>query len=76
MHDLGLLSWLLVGVGLMLVGLVVLLAETATIVVPVVAGTVVAAVASPVVGRSSAEERPARSGRFSSYCCSSRSPWS
>jgi putative heme transporter len=49
MHDVGLLSWLLVGVGLVLVGLIVLLAETATIVVPVVAGTVVAAVASPLV---------------------------
>ena len=50
LRDLGLASWLLAGVALLLVGIVWLAAATATIVDPVVAGLIVATVASPVVG--------------------------
>jgi predicted PurR-regulated permease PerM len=49
LHDLGLLAWFLVGVGLVLVGLIFILAEIATIVVPVVTGTIAAATAGPLV---------------------------
>ena len=49
LQDLGVVAWLLLGVGLVLFGLTWLLAETETIVLPVVAGTIVAAVAGPVV---------------------------
>lgn len=49
LHDLGVLAWLLVGVGLVLFGVIWLLGATETIVVPVVTGTIVAAVAGPVV---------------------------
>jgi putative heme transporter len=50
LRDLGLLSWLLVGVALALVGAVWLLALTQTIVVPVIVGAIIASVASPAVG--------------------------
>jgi predicted PurR-regulated permease PerM len=49
LQDLGLVAWFLVGLGLVLFGLTWLLAETSTIVSPVVAGTIVAAVAGPAV---------------------------
>ena len=49
LRDLGVTSWLLVGVTLLLVGLVWLMAITSTIVLPVITAAVVAAVASPVV---------------------------
>jgi predicted PurR-regulated permease PerM len=49
LRDLGVTSWLLVGVTLLLVGLVWLLALTSTIVLPVITAAVVAAVASPLV---------------------------
>ncbi len=49
LRDLGVTSWLLVGVTLLLVGLVWLMALTSTIVLPVITAAVVAAVASPVV---------------------------
>jgi putative heme transporter len=49
LHDLGVLSWLLVGVGLVLFGVTWLLGATETIVLPVVTGTIVAAVAGPLV---------------------------
>jgi predicted PurR-regulated permease PerM len=49
LQDLGLVAWFLVGLGLVLFGLVWLLGETSTIVSPVVAGTIVAAVAGPAV---------------------------
>ena len=42
-------SWLLVGLGLLLVGIIGLLALTAVIVLPLIAAGIVAAVASPVV---------------------------
>jgi predicted PurR-regulated permease PerM len=49
LQDLGLLAWFLVGLGLVLVGAIWILAEIDTIVSPVVAGTIVAAVAGPAV---------------------------
>jgi predicted PurR-regulated permease PerM len=49
LRDLGLMTWLLVGIGLMLVGLVWLLGLTSSIVIPVVLGLVIAAVTSPLV---------------------------
>jgi putative heme transporter len=49
LRDLGLTSWLLVGVTLLLVGLVWILSLTHTIVLPVITATVIAAVASPLV---------------------------
>jgi predicted PurR-regulated permease PerM len=49
LRDLGGMSWLLVGVALMLVGAVWLLSLTSTIVVPVVTASIIAAVLSPAV---------------------------
>lgn len=49
LRDLGLMSWLLVGVVVVTVGLVWLVAETQEISIPVILGTVIAAVASPLV---------------------------
>ena len=49
LRDIGLTSWLLVGVALLLVGLVWLASLTQTIVAPVITAAVVAAVASPLV---------------------------
>ena len=49
LRRLGIQAWLLVGIAVLLVGLVWILALTATIVIPVVAGGVIAAVASPGV---------------------------
>jgi putative heme transporter len=49
LHDLGLLAWFLVGLGLVLFGLIWILAEISTIVSPLVAGTIVAAVGGPAV---------------------------
>ncbi len=55
LRDLGLLSWFLVGVAVLLVGLVWLLGLTSTITVPVALGAILATVAGPVV--SSLERR-------------------
>ena len=44
------MAWLLVGVTLFLVGAVWILSLTHTIVLPVITATVIAAVASPLVG--------------------------
>ena len=49
LRDIGLVAWLLVGVGVLLIGAVWVLSLTQVIVAPVIAATVVAAVASPVV---------------------------
>jgi predicted PurR-regulated permease PerM len=49
LRDLGVASWLLVGVAGLVVGLVFLLAATSTIVVPVIGGLIVATVAAPAV---------------------------
>ncbi|MGB7686235.1 MAG: AI-2E family transporter [Solirubrobacterales bacterium] len=49
LRDLGFSAWLLVGVGAALVGAIFLLAETHTIVMPVVTAAIVASVAVPMV---------------------------
>ena len=51
LRDLGATSWLGVGVALMVVATVWLLTLTNTIVAPVITGTIIAAVASPLVRR-------------------------
>ncbi len=50
LRDLGFSSWLLVGFGLVIVGLIWLLGETSTIVMPVILAAVLGAVAGPAVG--------------------------
>ena len=50
LRNLGFSSWLLVGFVLIVVGLIWLLAETATIVMPVILAAVLGAVAGPLVG--------------------------
>jgi predicted PurR-regulated permease PerM len=50
LRDLGLMAWFLVGLLVLLVGIVWLLGLTSTIVEPVAVGTVVAIVASPLIG--------------------------
>jgi predicted PurR-regulated permease PerM len=49
LRDLGIASWLLIGVLLFVAGMVWLLALTETIVLPVLTASIIAAVASPVV---------------------------
>ena len=49
LRDLGLTSWLLVGIALYLAAVVALLALTQVIVLPLLAAGIVAAVASPLV---------------------------
>ena len=49
LRDIGVASWLLVGLGLLVVGLIALLALTAVIAEPVLIGLVLATVATPVV---------------------------
>ena len=49
LQDLGLLAWCLVGVGLVLFGTIWLLGATSTILLPVITGTIAAAVAGPLV---------------------------
>ena len=50
LRNLGFSSWLLVGFVLIIVGLIWLLAETSTIVMPVILAAVLGAVAGPLVG--------------------------
>jgi predicted PurR-regulated permease PerM len=50
LRDLGFSSWLLVGFVLIIVGVIWLLGETSTIVLPVILATVLGAVAGPAVG--------------------------
>jgi putative heme transporter len=50
LRNVGLMAWLLVGVTLFLVGAIWILSLTHTIVLPVIAASVIAAVASPLVG--------------------------
>jgi predicted PurR-regulated permease PerM len=50
LRDLGVMSWLLVGVAALLVGMIWLLATINTIVIPVVTAGILAAVLSPLVG--------------------------
>jgi predicted PurR-regulated permease PerM len=49
LRDLGLMSWLLVGAFVLLAGVVWLLSLTATIVIPVITASIIAAVLSPLV---------------------------
>lgn len=49
LRDLGFSSWLLVGVGAALIGAIWLLAQTQTIVMPVITAGIVASVAAPLV---------------------------
>ena len=49
LRDVGLMSWLLVGVALLITGAVALAALTQVIVVPVLVAAIVAAVGSPLV---------------------------
>ena len=49
LRDLGFSSWLLVGAGAALIGAIWLLAQTETIVMPVITAGIIAAVASPLV---------------------------
>src|SRR5438876_4775081 len=49
LRDAGLVAWLLVGVGLVLVGAIELLALTNTIVVPLIVASLIASVAGPGV---------------------------
>jgi predicted PurR-regulated permease PerM len=58
LRDVGLTAWLLVGVALFLVGAVWLMTLTETIVIPVITATVVASVASPLVGWLAAHKVP------------------
>jgi len=51
LRDFGMLSWLLVGISLLVVFAVALLALVNTIVIPVVTATIIAAVCSPLVRR-------------------------
>jgi len=51
LRNIGRASWLLVGFVLLIVGVIWLLGQTYTIVAPVLVGTVIATVASPVVSR-------------------------
>lgn len=50
LRDLGLLSWLVVGIGIVGVGAIWVLGQTSTIVVPVILGVIIGAVAGPLVG--------------------------
>ena len=50
LRDVGFMSWLLVGVFVLVAGLVWLLALTSTIVIPVVTAGIIASVLAPVVG--------------------------
>ena len=49
LRDLGFSSWMLVGFVLIIVGVIWLLAETSTIVMPVIVASVLGAVAGPAV---------------------------
>jgi predicted PurR-regulated permease PerM len=61
-RDLGLLAWFLVGVGVLLVGLVWLLALTQVIVAPVMVGLILATVTGPVVAKLQAHGIPRAGG--------------
>ncbi len=58
LRDIGLMAWLLVGVGVLIAGLIALLGLTQVIVAPLIAASVIAAVASPLVAWLSAHRVP------------------
>ena len=64
LRDIGVASWLLVGFGLLLVGLIWLLALTAVIVEPVLVGLILATVATPVVSQLQGKGLPRAAGAF------------
>ena len=72
LRDLGLLAWFLVGVGILLVGVIVLLGLTSTIVVPVTVGAILATVAGPLVTEAPAPPC-ARALPVQRSCCSGSS---
>ena len=59
LRDLGFSSWLLVGFVLIIVGVIWLLGQTSTIVMPVILAAVLGAVAGPAVGLAGAPPGPA-----------------
>jgi len=62
LRDLGFASWLLVGFVLIIFGTIWLLAETSTIVMPVILAGVLGAVAGPIVGRLERRRVPRAAG--------------
>ena len=64
LRDLGIASWLLVGVAVLFVGLTWVMGMTETITGPVLAGAVVAVVASPAVGWLERHHLPRAAGAF------------
>ena len=62
LRDLGVMAWLVVGVGLLLIGGIWLLALTNTIVAPVVTAAIIAAVLSPVVAKLERRRLPRAAG--------------
>jgi putative heme transporter len=64
LRDLGIASWLLVGAALLVVGLTWIMGMTQTITGPVLAGGVVAVVASPAVGWLQRHRLPRAAGAF------------
>jgi predicted PurR-regulated permease PerM len=64
LRDLGIASWLLVGAALLVVGLTWIMGMTQTITGPVLAGGVVAVVASPAVGWLQRHHLPRAAGAF------------
>jgi predicted PurR-regulated permease PerM len=62
LRDLGLLAWIIVGLLVVLAGVVVLLGLLSTIVMPLLAGGIVAAVASPVVAKLQEHRVPRAAG--------------
>jgi putative heme transporter len=62
LRDLGVASWLLVGVAALLGGVILLLGATSAITQPVLAAFVVACVASPIVGRLQRHRVPRAAG--------------
>ena len=60
LRDVGLMSWLLVGIAIFLVGAVWLASLTSVIVLPLITAGIIAAVASPLVAWLQRHRRPAR----------------
>ena len=62
LRDLGMMSWLLVGVAVLMVGVAVLLSLTNAIVAPVVTAAIIAAVLSPLVAKLQRRRLPRAAG--------------
>ena len=72
LRDAGFTAWLLVGVALLVAGSIALLSLTYTIVLPVLAASVVAAVGAPVVAWLARHRIPQRAGRSTAAACAHR----